>query len=286
MRTIQAFLTFYKPYRKLLFADLFFAALASGCVLTYPILIHRIAANAVNDRGIDAGFLLATIAAFVLLMAAEYGSGFYTDYAGHALGARIEADMRSKLFGHLQKLSFSYYDNNSTGQLMSRATNDLFDISELAHHGPEDAVISFVRVAGSFVILASIDWRLAFTLFLILPFMVAFAYRNSLKVKKALKTNKQHIADINEQLEDSLAGIRVVQSFANEDVEKAKFERQNERFMASRKNGYRAEALFSNGLAAFSTFMNLAVVVAGTMLIGAKQLSLASSSRSCCISTR
>lgn len=273
MRTIQAFWTYYRPYRKLLLADLFFAALASGCALAYPLLVHHLTANAFSNQGIQVSLVVGSAAALAFLMAVEYASTFYTDYAGHAMGARIEADMRSRLFGHLQKLSFAYYDNNSTGQLMSRATNDLFYMSELAHHGPEDAVISFVRVAGSFVILAAIDWKLAFMLFAILPFMTWFAFRNSIKVKNALKTNNQHIAEINEQLEDTLAGIRVVQSFANEEVEEAKFARLNARFVTSRKKGYLAEAFFSNGLTAFSAFMNIAVVIAGTLLIGRGQLS-------------
>jgi ATP-binding cassette subfamily B protein len=264
---LKKFLAFYKPYKKALFADLFFAALASMTVLAYPMLVSQITKNAISEKGIAADLVIKMVGIFLFLMVVEYVSNFYTDYFGHVMGAKIESDMRNDLFQHFQKLSFQYHDNARTGQLMSRATTDLFDISELAHHGPEDTVISLVRIMGSFIILVSINWELTFTIFLILPFMLIFAYHYSIKVKNALKKNKERIAAINSQLEDSLAGIRVVQSFANEELEVEKFRSSNSRFLESRKNGYRAEALFYNGLTGFISFINISVVTVGAILI-------------------
>ncbi len=182
--------------------------------------------------------------------------------------------MRDDLFRHVQGLSFRFHSQTTTGQLMSRATNDLFTISELAHHGPEDVVISLVRIIGSAAILWHMNGLLALTLFGILPFMFLFAYRYSLKVKDALKRNNERIGDINAQLEDSLSGIRVVQSFTGEALETAKFRDANRSFLESRKRSYLAEALLFNGLTSFMSFMNIAVVVAGAVLISQERLQL------------
>ncbi|KIL38422.1 thiamine ABC transporter permease [Gordoniibacillus kamchatkensis] len=274
MDKLTKFLAYYKPYKKVLFLDLFFASLASITVLAYPMLVNQITTRAISDTGIAADLLIKMAGIFLFLMAVEYVSNFYTDYYGHVMGARIETDMRHDLFQHVQKLSFRYYDNARTGQLMSRITTDLFDISELAHHGPEDTVISLVRIIGSFFILVNMNWELTLTIFVILLLMLMFAYRYSLKVKGALKRNKERIADINSQIEDSLSGIRVVQSFANEAIELDKFTVSNRRFLDSRKRGYRAEALFFNGLTAFITLINISVVVVGAVLISYDRLQL------------
>ncbi|TDF94864.1 ABC transporter ATP-binding protein [Paenibacillus piri] len=274
MDILKKFLAYYKPYKKVLFADLFFASLASMAVLAYPMLVNQITKNAISEHGIDLALVVKMIVLFLFLMVVEYGSNFYTDYCGHAMGAKIESDMRSDLFRHVQKLSFQYHDNTRTGQLMSRITTDLFDISELAHHGPEDTVISLVRIVGSFIILVNINGMLTLTIFLILPVMIVFAYHYSIKVKNALKKNKERIADINSQIEDSLSGIRVVQSFANEEIEMDKFKGSNRRFLESRKNGYKVEALFFNGLTGFISFINISVVVVGALLISYNQLQL------------
>nr|WP_275983824.1 ABC transporter ATP-binding protein [Paenibacillus hamazuiensis] len=271
---MKKFTGYYKPYKKALIADLFFASLASAIVLAYPMLINQITEKAISEHGIDTPLVLKMIGIFLFLMIVEYASNFYTDYFGHAMGADMEADMRTDLFGHVQKLSFSYHDNTRTGQLMSRITSDLFDISELAHHGPEDIMISLVRIVGSFCILVNINGSLTLTIFLILPFMFAFAYRYSIKVKNALKKNKELIADVNAQIEDSLSGIRVVQSFANEHIEMEKFRSSNRRFLESRKRGYLAEALFFNGLTGFISFMTVSVVIVGALLISYNRLAL------------
>ncbi|SHE11719.1 ABC transporter for multidrug [Chlamydia abortus] len=272
INNLGKFLSYYKPYRKVLFADLFFASLASITVLAYPLLINQITTKAISDEGIATELVIKMAGIFLLLMMVEYASNFYTDYFGHVMGARMESDMRSDLFQHVQKLSFNYHDNTRTGQLMSRITTDLFDISELAHHGPEDTVISLVRIAGSFCILLSINWPLTLTIFLILPIMLIFAYHYSVKMKHALKKNKERIADINSHFEDSLAGIRVVQSFANEEIEMDKFRSSSSRFLESRKNSYWVEALFFNGLTGFTAFINISVVIVGAFLISYHQL--------------
>lgn len=271
---MKRFLAYYKPYKKALAADLLFAALASAAVLAYPLLVNYMTTMAISDLGIQLPLLLKAIAVFALLMIVEYVSHFYTDYYGHTLGARMEADMREDLFRHVQGLSFRFHSQTTTGQLMSRTTNDLFMISELAHHGPEDVVISLVRIIGSAAILWHMNGLLALTLFGILPLMFLFAYRYSLKVKDALKRNNERIGDINAQLEDSLSGIRVVQSFTGEALETAKFRDANRSFLESRKRSYLAEALLFNGLTSFMSFMNIAVVVAGAVLISQERLQL------------
>ncbi|SEC61404.1 ABC transporter ATP-binding protein [Paenibacillus sp. GP183] len=274
MDKFKKFLTYYKPYKKALIADLFFASLASMTVLAYPMLVNQIIKNAISDAGINTDLVIKMVGIFLFLMVVEYISNFYTDYFGHVMGAKMESDMRNDLFQHFQKLSFQYHDNTTTGQLMSRTTTDLFDISELAHHGPEDTVISLVRIIGSFFILVSINWKLTLTIFLMLPLMLIFAYHYSIKLKNALKKNKERIADINSQIEDSLSGIRVVQSFANEEIEMDKFKSSNSRFLGSRKNDYRVEALFFNGLTGFISFINILVIIVGAILISYKQLLL------------
>jgi ATP-binding cassette subfamily B protein len=274
LEMLKKFLAYYKPYKKALFADLFFATLASLTVLAYPMLISQITKNAISAEGIATELIIKTAGIFLFLMVVEYVSNFYTDYFGHAMGAKMESDMRNDLFQHYQKLSFKYHADTRTGQHMSRITTDLFDTSELAHHGPEDIVISLVRIIGSFVILVSINWQLTLTIFLILPVMFIFAYHYSIKVKNALKKNKEHIADINAQIEDSLSGIRVVQSFANEEIEMDKFRSSNSRFVESRKSGYRVEALFFNGLTGFISFINISVVIVGAILLSYNKLLL------------
>lgn len=272
MEQFKRFLSYYKPYKRLLLADLFFASIAAVTVLSYPLLVNQITTRAISEDGIALDLVLRMAGVFLFLMAVEYFSSFYTDYYGHAMGARMEYDMRNDLFNHFQKLSFQFHDNTSTGQLMSRITTDLFWMSELAHHGPEDIVISSVKIVGAFAILFTVNGMLTLVIFLILPIMAVFAFHYGIKVKDALVKNQERIADINAQVEDTLAGIRVVQSFANEEVEMEKFRQRNQRFFASRKNGYWYEALFFNGLTAFISFITIIVVLVGTLLITYSQM--------------
>ncbi|MDR0999300.1 MAG: ABC transporter ATP-binding protein/permease [Clostridiales bacterium] len=261
------FLSYYKPYKRVLAADLFFAFLASGVVLAYPLLVNKITGQAIAPEGINSDMLVRISMVFLLLLVVEFVSNFYITYWGHVMGAKMEFDMRNDLFQHLQKLSFSYYDNQKTGQLMSRITTDLFDVTELAHHGPEDVLISIVKIIGSLIILMRVNWMLTLTISAVLPFMVVFAVHCNKLMKTAFRRNRERIADINAQIEDSLSGVRVVKSFANEELEIRKFNVGNSRFVDSKRDSYRAMAVFHSGLGAFISFITILVVIAGAGFI-------------------
>ncbi|HWR60027.1 MAG TPA: ABC transporter ATP-binding protein, partial [Clostridia bacterium] len=186
---------------------------------------------------------------------------------GHIMGARMEFDMRNDIFNHLQKLSFSYYDNNKTGQLMSRIVNDLFDISELAHHGPEEVFISLIKIIGSFIILLTINVRLTIITFILIPFMLVFAIFYNRKMRAVFAKNRQKIAEVNAQVEDSLSGIRVVKSFSNEEIEKEKFLKGNSAFLATKQESYYYMGRFFSGVRLFDGVIYLLVVVGGAILI-------------------
>ena len=211
----------------------------------------------------------------LVLVAVHTGCNMFVDYQGHMMGARMESDMRTELFDHYQKLSFSFYDEQKTGQLMSRITNDLFWISELAHHGPEDLAIAFLKFVGAFLILLTINVQLTLIIFLFVPFMAIYAFYFNRKMNSALQTSKERIGDINAQVEDTLTGIRVVKSFANESVEKKKFAYENKRFVNSRRNGYKSEAYFSNGLIASTQLVTIVVIIFGGVSIANSSLDLA-----------
>lgn len=183
------------------------------------------------------------------------------------MGAKIEYNMRKEIFEHYQKLSFSFYDNQKVGQLMSRITNDLFDITELLHHGPEDVVISFIKFAGTLSILAWMNWRLALAAFVLIPVMFVYAYILNKKMKRAFKTNREKVADINARIEDNLSGIRVVKSFANEEIERKKFMEGNQGFLDSKKNSYFYMGQYHAGLTAFITMITVVVIVVGAVLL-------------------
>lgn len=199
----------------------------------------------------------------------------FVDYQGHMMGALMERDMRGELFEHYQKLSFSFYDEQKTGQLMARITNDTFALGELYHHGPEDIVISLLRFFGTFVILMTINVPLTLIIFLFLPIMAAYAFYFNRKMNIALRKSKDRIGDINAQIEDTLAGIRVVKSFTNEDIEKTKFTYENNRFVGSRRDGYKSEAYFSNGVIAFTQLLTVVVIIFGGASIVNNSLDLA-----------
>ncbi len=199
----------------------------------------------------------------------------FIDFQGHMMGAMMESDMRSELFEHYQKLSFSFYDEQRTGQLMTRITNDTFALSELYHHGPEDIVITCLTVIGAFIILLRINVALTLIIFLFLPIMAVYALYFNKKMHSALRSSKDRIGDINAQVEDALAGIRVVKSFTNEEVEKSKFSYANNRFVASRRDGYKSEAYFSSGLIAFTQLIIIAIIIFGGVTIVHASLDLA-----------
>jgi ATP-binding cassette subfamily B protein len=270
------FLSYYKPYLSLFLFLMICALFVAGISLVFPLLVRYIAKNVLASNNPDALRQIYQVCALMLvLLAAQTVCGFFVDYRGHALGAMMEGDLRSELFSHYQKLSFRFYDGQKTGQLMSRITNDLFSLAELYHHGPEDIMIYSVKLIGAFVILLNINFKLTLAVFLFLPFMALYAAYFNKRMHAALKRNKERIGDINAQVEDTLAGIREVKSFANEVEEQKKFAYQSNRFLESRKDGYKNEAYFSQGIDAFIQIISIAVIVFGAAGIVHASLDLA-----------
>ena len=259
---------YYKPYKKVFFADMFFAILGAVTTLIIPLIIRYITGTLVyepREKMLEGVILCAAV--MVVLVAIQCYSNYFISNYGHVMGAKIEYDMRNEIFGHYQKLSFSFYDNQKVGQLMSRITNDLFDITELLHHGPEEVVISAIKLIGSFVVLVCINWKLALASFALIPIMLVYALFLNKRMKRAFKSNRAKVADINANIEDNLSGIRVVKSFANEDIEQEKFKEGNDRFLESKKNSYRYMGQYHSGLGAFVTLITVVVIVVGALLM-------------------
>ena len=270
---IKKFLPYYKPHKKLFWADMFFAVLSASTALVLPLMVRRITGDFVLRGGSEALRMILIYAAGMLaLIALEAYCNFFTAYYGHVMGAKMECSMRERLFCHYQDLSFSFYDNQKVGHLMSRIGNDLFDIAELAHHGPEDLFISAIKLLGSLVIMAMVNWKLAIVALLILPPMILYAASCNRRMRTAFKQNRVRIAEFNAQMEDTLAGIRVVKSFANEQEEIGKFRAVNDHLLDAKRYAYRSMGLFHSGLGAFTTFITVAVIVAGAILISQNQL--------------
>lgn len=261
-------LGYYGPYKKLFFSDMFFAITGAATTLAIPLIVRYITYNVINRPGDEALRVILRLGALMIcLVVLEGFCNFYIAYFGHIMGAKIEHDMRNEIFQHYQRLSFTFYDNQKVGHLLSRVTSDLFDISELLHHGPEDVVISLMKFAGSFVILFSVNRTLTFVAFAVIPFIVIYAYHLNIRMKRAFKANRARIADINSQIEDSLSGIRAVKSFSNEEIEMAKFREGNERFVESKRRSYWYMGLYNSGLGAMTTMVTIIVLVAGACLI-------------------
>lgn len=272
----KKFLSYYKPYRKLFIADMLCALTAAGISLVYPLIVRYITQDVLANNEINQAIQIIIRMAVLLVGLAilEFGCNFFIAYKGHIMGAKMEFDMRNDIFAHFQKLSFNFYDNQKTGQLMTRITNDLFDITELCHHGPEDIVISIIKFVGAFIILVRINWKLTIILFLFIPMMFIFAYIMKGRMNRAFRKNRERIADINAQIEDNLSGIRVVKSFANEECELEKFETGNRRFVDSKSHAYWQMATFHSGLSMFTNLINVAVIVGGGVLIALSGLLL------------
>lgn len=261
-------LGYYGPYKKLFFSDMFFAILGAATTLAIPLIVRYITYDVISRPGNEAlGMILRLGALMAGMVVLECFCNFYIAYFGHIMGAKIEHDMRNEIFQHYQKLSFTFFDNQKVGQLLSRVTSDLFDISELLHHGPEDVVISLMKFIGSFIILFGVNRMLTFITFAVVPFIVVYAYCLNTRMKRAFKTNRARIADINSQIEDSLSGIRAVKSFSNEEIEMAKFREGNERFVESKRRSYWYMGLYNSGLGAMTTMVTIVVLVAGSALI-------------------
>lgn len=269
---LKKLFAYYKPYKGLFYSDMFFATLGAAVTLIIPLIVRYITNEVIYFDAAAAKRAIMTLgAAMIGLVALEVFCNFYIAYYGHIMGAKMEANMRSDIFGHYQKLTFAFYDNQKVGHLLSRITSDLFDISELLHHGPEDLVISIIKIIGSFIILLMVNVKLALIAFAFIPMMALFAFYYNGKMKKAFKRNREKIADINSQIEDSLSGIRVVKSFANEEVEMKKFNVGNDNFVAAKKMSYKYMGIYNSGLGAMSTLITVIVLLSGVgmMLSGA-----------------
>ena len=265
---LKRLFSYYKPYKGLFYSDMFFAILGAAVTLVIPMIVRYITNDVIYFDRADARHAILVLGAVMLaLVALEVFCNFYIAYFGHTMGAKMEADMRSDIFGHYQKLTFAFYDNQKVGHLLSRITSDLFDISELLHHGPEDLVISIIKIIGSFVILLTVNVKLALIAFIFIPVMAIFAFYYNGKMKTAFKRNREKNADINSQIEDSLSGIRVVKSFANENMEMKKFKAGNENFVAAKKLSYKYMGIYNSGLGAMSTLITVVVLLAGVSLM-------------------
>ena len=233
-----------------------------------PLIVRYITSTIVHLPAETATGMIVKLGIFmIVLVLIEAFCNFYIAYYGHIMGASIERDMRNEIFSHYQKLSFAFYDNQKVGHLLSRITADLFDISELLHHGPEDLVISIIKFVGAFAILVFINVRLALAAFFFVPFLILYAIYFNKKMKKAFRENRARIADINTQIEDSLSGIRVVKSFANEKVEMKKFRQGNERFVNSKKLSYKYMGTYNSGMGAFTTLITISVLLTGAFYL-------------------
>ena len=260
---------------KTFWADMFFAALSAAVALTIPLIVRHVTSTLVyqNPDVILQQILRIAVLLAVLLVIDCYSRFFIGNY-GHVMGAKMEYDMRAEIFAHMQKLSFSFYDDAKVGQLMSRITSDLFDITELLHHGPENIILSLLKITGALVILCQINGWLTLAAFIVLPFMFLFAFVLNRKMRHAFRRNRETIAQINAQIEDNLSGIRVVKSFANEAVEQEKFREGNDGFLAAKKNSYRYMGSFQAGVGVFTTLIQVNVIIVGSVLIAHKAVNI------------
>ena len=260
--------SYYKPYLGTFLLDLFFAFLASAITLIIPLVVRYITSNLEEIKAMgDVRRILILGGVLIVLVAIYFVSKYYISYVGHVMGAKIEYNMRSEIFAHYQKLSFSFYDEQKVGSLMSRVTSDLFDITELLHHGPENLAISIIKITGAFIILSSISWPLTIAAFALVPIMLFYAIFMNRRMRRAFRENRVKIADINSQIEDNLSGIRVVKSFANEDIENKKFKQGNDAFLKAKRNSYLYMGFFHSGMTSFTILINVIVIMAGGVLL-------------------
>ena len=265
---LKRMVSYYKPYLGTFILDMFFALLASAISLVIPLVVRYITSEVPKMNAEEAVNRVLTLGAvLIVLVLVQFASNYFISNIGHVMGAKMERDMRADIFSHYQKLSFSFYDEQKVGQLLSRITSDLFDITELLHHGPENIAISTIKIVGAFVILVNISGYLTIAAFVLVPVMFVFAFTINRRMKRAFKQNRIKIAEINTQIEDNLSGIRVVKSFANEDIEREKFKVGNDGFLAAKKNSYFYMGFFHSGMTAFTMLINVVVIMAGGVLI-------------------
>ena len=273
MHTLKKFIQYYAPYKKVFFLDLICAAVISLVDLAFPQILRTLTKTLFTESSdvILRALLPITLVLLVMYMI-QTGCKYYVSYQGHMMGAYMERDMRQQLFDHYERLSFSYYDQNNSGQMMSKLVSDLFDISEFAHHGPENLFISLIKIIGSFVFLFLINWKLAIPLLVIVAIMLFFSYGQNKKMQATFMDNRRKIGNLNSSLQDTLAGIRVVQSFANEDIEREKFKKSNQGFLSSKNENYRCMGSFTGGNLFFQGMMYLMTLVFGGWLIAHGQM--------------
>lgn len=267
---------YYKPYKSLFLADMFFAMLGAAVTLVLPLIVRYITGTVVNlPLEESTGMIFRLGILMVAMVALECYCNYFIGNYGHVMGAEIEHDMRNEIFEHYQKLSFAFYDNQKVGHLLSRITSDLFDITELLHHGPENIVISLIKLVGAFIILTMINWKLSLVAMAIVVFMLCFAIAYNGRMRSAFRDNRAKIADINSQIEDSLSGIRVVKSFSNEEMEMDKFNAGNDRFVESKRLTYKYMGTYNSCMGAFATLITVASLAVGAYLMTRGELGAA-----------
>ena len=276
MNTIKKFIHYYGPYKAVFFIDLICAAVISLVDLAYPQILRTMTKTLfTQDKDIILHALpVIGISLFVMYIIQSLCK-YYVTCQGHMMGAKMERDMRRELFDHYQELSFSYYSRNNSGQMMSKLVSDLFDISEFAHHGPENLFISLVKIVGAFIFLFFINKKLALPLILLVIVMFVFSFRQNAKMQETFMENRRKIGDVNASLQDTLSGIRVVQSFANEDIERAKFKKSNEAFLISKRDNYHCMGSFMSSNLFFQGMMYLVTLVYGGYLIAQGEMQTA-----------
>lgn len=276
MYTLKKFIRYYGPYKTVFFLDLLCAAIISLVDLAFPQILRTLTATVFTEEPSTILKALLPIGLCLLIMyVIQSFCVYYVGYQGHMMGAKMERDMRQQLFDHYEKLSFSYYDQNNSGQMMSKLVSDLFDIAEFAHHGPENLFISLIKIIGSFVFLFLINWKLAIPLLIMVVFMIFFSGSQNRKMQTTFMDNRQKIGNVNSSLQDTLAGIRVVQSFANEEIEREKFMESNHGFLLSKKANYQCMGSFMSGNLFFQGMMYLITLVFGGWLIAHGQMEVA-----------
>ena len=276
MNTIKKFIHYYGPYKAVFFIDLICAAVISLVDLAYPQILRTMTKTLfTQDKDMILHVLPVIAASLFVMYIVQSLCKYYVTYQGHMMGAKMERDMRRELFDHYQELSFSYYSRNNSGQMMSKLVSDLFDISEFAHHGPENLFISLVKIVGAFIFLVFINKKLALPLILLVIVMFVFSFRQNAKMQETFMENRRKIGDVNASLQDTLSGIRVVQSFANEDIECAKFKKSNEAFLVSKRDNYHCMGSFMSSNLFFQGMMYLVTLVYGGYLIAQGEMQTA-----------
>ena len=276
MNTLKKFISYYRPYRAVFYFDLFCAAVISVVDLAYPQLLRSLTKTLfTGNKSAILGALPWLFLILLIMYTIQSLCKYYVTCQGHIMGAKMERDMRKQLFEHYEKLSFSYYSTHNSGQMMSKLVSDLFDISEFAHHGPENLFISLVKIVGSFIFLFLINKKLALPLIVLVILMFLFSFRQNQKMQRTFMENRKKIGDVNASLQDTLSGIRVVQSFTNEEIEKEKFQKSNHAFLVSKKDNYRCMGEFMSSNLFFQGMMYLVTLVYGGYLIANNEMSTA-----------